>query len=413
MTRRRYRCPTTNHSADNHPTSTCHLPNVIRRHYCHRHRHHRHHHHCHRYHHHPLQDRQNLFTQHCTFFLLLTYAVLPSVSNTLFRGLDCMHFKESGHDYLRVDTSVSCSLGSEDYVTLLSIAIPFIIMYPVAVPLVYAMLLVSNRKLINPGLRNDEASRRKRDREPKLKPLWFLIHDYRCDRWWSEIFDIARRIVMIGLLPFIEVKVRPMVGCGMAALSIIVFQEGQPFFDPVTNTLAEMGQWQLLVTYFMAFCLGTFEAESSRTRIAVFVLLVNVLIIIVTFSVGTYNHSHNKKNEEIIFKLRRELGNEKAKDKSKFDAGEYGGRWTTDDGRRAVGGGRWAMGNGPWAMGNGRWATGDGRRAAHTTILCHTWCQHSALAHSTPLLHDHPPTPPLHHYTASVGGFRNERTRRD
>ena len=54
-----------------------------------------------------------------------------------------------------------------------------------------------------------------------------------------------RRIAFIALLPFVSLDLRPIVGCGLAAMSIILFQEVLPYHDPATNSLAVAAQWQV------------------------------------------------------------------------------------------------------------------------------------------------------------------------
>ena len=50
---------------------------------------------------------------------------------TLFKGLDCGVAFESGHQYLRVDTSVWCDGSNEAFRRLLGVTIPFVLLYQV------------------------------------------------------------------------------------------------------------------------------------------------------------------------------------------------------------------------------------------------------------------------------------------
>ena len=70
----------------------------------------------------------------------------------------------------------------------------------------------------------------------------FLFNEYRCSRWAFDVFDMWRRIAMVGLLPFAPIELRPIIGCGLAAISLAAFQELQPYHDPTTNTLAVAAQ---------------------------------------------------------------------------------------------------------------------------------------------------------------------------
>ena len=159
---------------------------------------------------------------------------------TQFRGLDCVEFEESGRSYLRVDTSVWCDDESEEHKRLLDVVVPFVVLYQ-SIPFVWAYLLITNRSRLNPAYRNDLASRRRRDRDEVLAPLSFLFTAYRSDRWYFDVLDMWRRIVMVGLLPFGPVLLRPIIGSGLAALSIVVFVEAQPYHDAATVSWVGFG----------------------------------------------------------------------------------------------------------------------------------------------------------------------------
>ena len=137
------------------------------------------------------KKRALVFTEHMAASLFLLYLVLPTVSMTQFRGLDCQQF-ESGHWYLRVDTSVWCDGKSEERGTLLGVVIPMLIIYQ-SIPLMYTWLLVKHRERLNPRFKDQLAARRKRERDPVLAPLRFLYEDYKCEQWGFEIFEMYRR----------------------------------------------------------------------------------------------------------------------------------------------------------------------------------------------------------------------------
>ena len=111
---------------------------------------------------------------------------------TQFRGLNCQLFDESGHAYLREDTSVWCDFESDEYTTLFNIDVPMMFVYQ-SIPIMYAAILIMNRKRLNPGFRSEAASRRKRGRDRVLAPYLFLFDDYTCSRWGFEV----RRTVTI------------------------------------------------------------------------------------------------------------------------------------------------------------------------------------------------------------------------
>ena len=96
------------------------------------------------------------------------------------------------------------------------------------------------------GAANSTRASNRRGRAAAAKtstsPLSFLFDDYKCSQWAFDVFDMERRIAMVGLIPFAPLEWRPIVGCALSAVSLAVFQELQPYHDPATNTLAVAAQ---------------------------------------------------------------------------------------------------------------------------------------------------------------------------
>ena len=72
--------------------------------------------------------RENACLQHLSATLLLSYLVLPTVSQVQFRGLNCFSLP-SEKLYLRIDTAVECSTASRDYQLILAFTLPLIMLY--------------------------------------------------------------------------------------------------------------------------------------------------------------------------------------------------------------------------------------------------------------------------------------------
>ena len=74
--------------------------------------------------------------------LVLSFCLVPSVSSSIFRSWQCNEYQFDGstdsnvvtHEYLANDLSVRCSSGgftSDEYETITSIAIAFVLVWPV------------------------------------------------------------------------------------------------------------------------------------------------------------------------------------------------------------------------------------------------------------------------------------------
>ena len=124
----------------------------------------------------------------------------------------------------------------------------------------------------------------------------------------------------MGLIPFLPVETRPIIGCGLGAVCIVTFQESEPYHDAATNTLAVAAQWQLSLTYFFAFALSTgfFETERSLFTVGVALVAANVVIILTALVMGIAKNRERVQNEGTIHKLRGQLANEKVEDKAKY-----------------------------------------------------------------------------------------------
>ena len=251
-------------------------------------------------------DRAQLHAQflneHASVTLLLSYLVLPSVSFAQFRAIDCHEFN-GGQFYLRIDTSLYCgteTVPSKEYRGMLLVDIPFILLYQ-SLPVLYMFLLLTNRRRLNPGLRNDNASRRKRDRDPRISALNFLFCDYQVGFYWFEVFEMYRRCIFTAILPFVDKNFRPIAGCFLAALSIIVFEACSPYHDTETNSLAIAAQWQLFITYFCAYVIssGTFDTKRQRFALGVFLICVNVVVVVLDVVLGSAKNRRREHNEYV------------------------------------------------------------------------------------------------------------------
>ena len=94
------------------------------------------------------------------FALLLTFVLLPSTSNRIFKTFLCESFvvDENGGTarFLVEDLAVNCE--SDEYNELQRDAVIMIFIWPVGVPLFYAFLLYASRRDLREGLKTDITS---------------------------------------------------------------------------------------------------------------------------------------------------------------------------------------------------------------------------------------------------------------
>jgi len=84
------------------------------------------------------EEVARIISQHSNALLLESYCVLPTVSSTLLRALNCDYFKHNGSSYVQGDTSVSCETAA--YSMFSTIDAVLIALY-LSVPVMWAILL--------------------------------------------------------------------------------------------------------------------------------------------------------------------------------------------------------------------------------------------------------------------------------
>ena len=110
---------------------------------------------------------------------LLFYA-FPIVFSRALRALDCEKF-DDGTRFLRSDYSLDCN-DSDEYDRVVSLAWVAIALYPVCVPLLYLVLLLSARKAIITEQPTDLS-----------RSLAFLHHDYAPSMFWWEMVETSKK----------------------------------------------------------------------------------------------------------------------------------------------------------------------------------------------------------------------------
>ena len=136
--------------------------------------------------------RGRSFKEATPFVLWLTFLVFAMVSSPAFQAFSCEQFDDAA--YLRADYGVVCWEGSEysqqgttpEWQRIQAIATAIIVIYPVGVPLLYALLLFGSNSATVQG------------------SMGFLTDNYRESvRWW-ELAEVFKRMLLAGFfaLPF-------------------------------------------------------------------------------------------------------------------------------------------------------------------------------------------------------------------
>ena len=173
------------------------------------------------------------------------------------------------NSYLKIDYSLDCNSPKHRVYTI--IAGVMVIIYPICVPFSYWFMLFKLRSLINGGQKvkektmvtkeaHDKSLEERAQNEeahPSLKSMRFLYENYQPKFWWFEVFETLRKLSLTGFLVFLAPGTGLQIGIAMmiTMFSLRVYVKLQPFQDPFANKLAEVAQWQLLVTIFCALAI--------------------------------------------------------------------------------------------------------------------------------------------------------------
>lgn len=132
----------------------------------------------------------SLKAAHGTYWIVLSYLVVPPVSLKLFQTLDCVTIAEKR--YLRIDTSINCD--SESYKAFEVVDILLTLLY-LSIPLTWLILLWRRRARLNPPVDvTDPAAELRvvqaRDKDIELKPFRFLYFAYHPAYFYVECIEM-------------------------------------------------------------------------------------------------------------------------------------------------------------------------------------------------------------------------------
>ena len=130
--------------------------------------------------------------KHVSTALLVTFLVYSSVSSVVFQMFDCDELDDD-KSYLRADYRLECD--SPKHRALKVYAGIMIFFYPVGIPGLYAFLLFSNRHILR-----DIQSRKESSVLKSMSDLW---NPYKPQRFYYEVIECGRRIMLTGVIVFI------------------------------------------------------------------------------------------------------------------------------------------------------------------------------------------------------------------
>ncbi|CAM9486398.1 unnamed protein product [Discosporangium mesarthrocarpum] len=229
--------------------------------------------------------------KHNKVILVVAFLLYSTVSTVIFQTFTCDNL-DDGESYLRADYRITC--GTDAHRAHVIYASWMILVYPIGIPVMYAVLLYRKRKLIyskdvygeGPAANPDYTTRRLQDRRiTHIAPLW---EAYRPKRYYYEVVECMRRILLTGCLVFIlpNTAGQAAVACVLSASTIVAFALLRPFIDPRDHKAYVLGALTIFLTMFMGLVIKVdVSNEDARSQFVLSVLLICMIMFILASAV--------------------------------------------------------------------------------------------------------------------------------
>lgn len=197
--------------------------------------------------------------KHLSIALFIMFAVYSSVSFTVFQTFVCETL-DNGVEYLRADYGITCT--TRTHTIMKAYAGFMVVVYPLGIPAVFTWWLVSNQH----DLRHRVESARPADNLEPMRNLW---EPYKPERYYYEVLECGRRIVLTGLAVFIYPGSAAQVAIevAFAAALLVIFEVLDPFIDSVDAWLYRSGALVVFFSMYLALLLKVDASnESSQSQ---------------------------------------------------------------------------------------------------------------------------------------------------
>ena len=198
--------------------------------------------------------------------IFISFCVLPSVTRSLFLAFKCESF---GYDdlasppesrtYLSAQLNVECY--SSNHVPIYTAAWVFIVMWPLALPLLYGALLFRCRRAIL----NHQPSTLSR----AIRFLWF---DYDNHCFWFEMVELVQKLVLTNFLLFVNFEesgsnklLRLFLGLLIALSGLTVQLIAQPFRKRTDDAIASVVRLMLVLFFILGIMVKLCDTEGPNT----------------------------------------------------------------------------------------------------------------------------------------------------
>ena len=192
------------------------------------------------------------------FDLFVAFLLCPTVSKGIFDTWHCTKYELNGTDvrtFLNADLQIVCGGNDnpEEYAMIKTIAVFFLLLWPIGMPLVFFLVLFPNRKALRQGRRTR-----------MVQATAFLHKEYNVTFYWWEIVALAQRLVLTGYVLVIPVENeiwRFFFGLLTAFGYLSLIQFVQPYKNKVLNILAIAAQFSLVCIFLGGAFIKLFSGD--------------------------------------------------------------------------------------------------------------------------------------------------------
>ena len=229
----------------------------------------------------------NLATSLVSVTVLVTYLVLPAVTTTIFRTLDCVELddpKTAGTaKFLRAHYPTRCD-ASGPYGFYFFYAVACVFVWPIGVPLLYFLELYRRRDALNPDVGGDdkEAEARAiaaREADLSVVHLQLLYGPYEPAYYLWEVFEMGRRLCATSLLLAFDGPISKLYfSIFLGLLTVKMYAYFSPFISDSDDTLAET------INYVVVFMfLGALSAflQAFDSQLDYFFIGINLMCVVI------------------------------------------------------------------------------------------------------------------------------------
>lgn len=238
--------------------------------------------------------------KYLSMVLLLTFVVYSSTSSIIFQTFACDPL-DDGYRYLRADYRISCD--SPIHRALQVYAGFMMLLYTAGIPMLYATLLLKRHKVLaDVGLRDSDPM------SGSISSLWNL---YKPRRFYYELVECARRVLLAGVVVFMypDTVAQVAIALMIAAFFMVLCEVLAPYESVWDAWVSRLGHVIVFSSIYLALLLHIdvsnerLASQKAYEAILVAAHVIMVVIVLVQATLMSLNWFRRKKRPGVKLQL--------------------------------------------------------------------------------------------------------------